>query len=393
MTAASLALIVAIGLLGPIVSARAVWRVPVVVGELAGGLLIGDTGLRLVDPHTDAFRLLANLGFALTMVVVGSHIPLRDPRLRTTAGVRGLAGAALAGVAAAVLGVVLSTAFGTGHAGMYAVVLASSSAAVVLPMLGSVGLTSAALGQLIAQIAVADLVCIVALPFAVAPQDAGPSAIGALVIGMVSIALALVLPRLDRNGLRRRVHAYSERRRFALELRLSMLVLFVFAAIAQTAQLSIMLAGFALGLVLAAIGEPHRLARQLFGMTEGFFGPLFFVWLGASLDLRDLGGHPWMVLLGVALGASAVIAHAASRAAALPWAQAAVSAGQLGVPVAAVALGLQAGGLLPGEGSAILLGALLSVAAAALAVGAVARRTPGSATREVTTARTDPEPH
>ena len=383
MTAASLALIVAIGLLGPVLSARAAWRVPVVVGELAGGLLIGDTGLRLVDPHTDAFRLLANIGFGLTMVVVGSQIPLRDPRLRSTVGLRGLAGAAIAGAAAAILGVVLATAFGTGHAAMYAVVLASSSAAVVLPMLGSVGLTSVGLGQLIAQIAVADLVCIVALPFAVAPQDAGPAAIGAVVIAAVSIALVVVLPRLDRNGLRRRVHAYSERRRFALELRLSMLVLFVFAAIAQTAQLSIMLAGFALGLVLSAIGEPHRLARQLFGMTEGFFGPLFFVWLGASLDLRDLGGHPWMVLLGVSLGAGAVIAHTASRAVGLPWSQAVVSAGQLGVPVAAVALGLQAGGLLPGEGSALLLGALISVAVAAVAVGALARRMPGAATREV----------
>jgi Kef-type K+ transport system membrane component KefB len=123
-------------------------------------------------------------------------------------------------------------------------------------------------------------------------------------------------------------------------------------------------------------------------MTEGFFGPLFFVWLGASLDLRDLGGHPWMVLLGVALGASAVIAHTASRAAGLPWSQAVVSAGQLGVPVAAVALGLQAGGLLPGEGSALLLGALISVAVAAVAVGALARRTPGAATREVAEAPT-----
>ena len=44
-----------------------------------------------------------------------------------------------------------------------------------------------------------------------------------------------------------------------------------------------MLAGFALGLSISGVGEPRRLARQLFGITEGFFGPLFFVWLGAGL--------------------------------------------------------------------------------------------------------------
>ncbi|WP_431218959.1 cation:proton antiporter [Leifsonia xyli] len=379
MTAASLALVVAVALLGPLLSARAVWRIPVVVGELAGGLLIGDTGLRLVDPQQDGFRLLATIGFGLTMVVVGSQIPLRDPRLLSASAGRGIVGAVLVGVAATALAALLAAVFGTQHTAVYAVVLASSSAAVILPMLGSVGLVStglgtASLGQLISQIAVADLVCIIALPFAVAPEHAGASVIGALVIAVVATALAFVLIRLGRTDVRRRIHHYSERRRFALELRLSMLVLFVFAAIAQAAQLSILLAGFALGLVLSAVGEPHRLSRQLFGMTEGFFGPLFFVWLGASLDLRELGAHPAMALLGVALGAAAVFAHAVSRAAGLPWPQAVVSAGQLGVPVAAVALGLQAGGLLPGEGAALLLGALISVVASALAVRVVVRR-------------------
>ncbi|WP_374008428.1 cation:proton antiporter [Leifsonia sp. LS-T14] len=375
MTAASLAVVVAVALLGPLLSARAAWRIPVLVGELAGGLLIGNTGLRLVDPAAQGFQLLATIGFGLTMVVVGSHIPLRDPRLRSMVGARGIAGAALAGAAAAALSALLSTVFGTQHAVIYAVVLASSSAAVVLPMLASVGVNSGSVGQLVSQIAVADVVCIIALPFAVAPQHSAASAVGALVIAGLAVALGAVLSRLGRTDLRRRMHEYSERRRFALELRFSMLVLFVFAAIAQAAQLSIMLAGFALGLVLSAAGEPHRLSRQLFGMTEGFFGPLFFVWLGASLDLRELGAHPAMAILGAGLGVGAVLAHAASRAAGLPWSQAIASSGQLGVPVAAVALGLQSGGLLPGEGSAILLGALISVVAAALAVRVIARHT------------------
>ncbi|MDR6970760.1 cation:proton antiporter [Leifsonia shinshuensis] len=374
MSPSALALVVAVGLLGPLLSARSIWRVPVVVGEIVGGILIGQTGFRLIDPQADGLRLLADIGFGLTMVVVGSQIPVRDHRFHTRTGLLGLAGAAIAGVVAAALGTGLATLFGTGHALVYGIVLASSSAAIVLPMLTSLGYDLGMLGQLVTQIAVADIVCVVALPFAVAPWRAGSAAVGALIIAAVSVGLVLVLRRVGRSGLRRRAHAYSERRRFALELRLSLLVLFTFAAIAQFAQLSIMLAGFALGLVLSAVGEPHRLARQLFGMTEGFFGPLFFVWLGASIDLRELVAHPSMIMLGLALGVSALIAHAASRIAGLPWSQAIVSGGQLGVPVAAVALGLQVGGLRPGEGSAILLGALLTVAAAALLVGRIPGR-------------------
>lgn len=378
MSFALLALVVLVGLLGPVLSARAVWRVPVVLGELLGGLVIGVSGLRLVDPGADDFRLLADIGFGLTMMVVGSHIPVRDAVVRSAA-VRGLVGAVAVGVASAAIGTGIGVLFGTGHGAVYAVLLASSSGALVLPMLQSARLGPAVSAQLVAQIAIADIACIVLLPLVIAPARALPAALGALAIAAAAILLLLILLRIGRTDLRRRMHAYSERRRFALELRFSLLALFALAAIGQIAGLSIMLAGFALGLVLSAVGEPHRLARQLFGITEGFFGPLFFVWLGASLDLRAFVGHPLMILLGVVLGLGAVAAHLAARAAGLPWLQAVAAAGQLGVPVAAVALGIQTGTLLPGEGSAILLGALVTVGTSAVAIGVLARRAPSPA--------------
>lgn len=375
MSFALLALVVAVGLLGPLGSARARWRVPVVVGELVAGLVIGTSGLRLVDPANDDFTLLAEIGFGLTMVVVGSQVPLRDPDVRA-AFARGALGAAAVGAASAVLAAVLALVSHSGHGLLYGVLLASSSAALVLPMLQSVGVGRRSAPQLVAQIAVADVVCVVLLPLVIEPARALTAGIGLVIIAAITVGLGLVMIRFEGSGRRRRLHAYSERRRFALELRVSLLVLFSFAAIAQFAHLSILIAGFALGLLLSAVGEPHRLARQLFGMTEGFFGPLFFVWLGASLDLRELGTHPGMILVGLALGAGAVLAHLASRFAGLPWAQAVASAGQLGVPVAAVTLGLQTRTLAPGEGGAILLGALVSVATSAISVAAVARREP-----------------
>lgn len=80
-----------------------------------------------------------------------------------------------------------------------------------------------------------------------------------------------LLRLVDRRRLRR-FHKYSERHRFALELRISLLLLFALAAIATTAHVSTMLAGFTLGLAVGAIGQPRRLARQLFGITEGSSG-------------------------------------------------------------------------------------------------------------------------
>jgi Kef-type K+ transport system membrane component KefB len=135
-----------------------------------------------------------------------------------------------------------------------------------------------------------------------------------------------------------------------------------------------MLAGFALGLVLSGVGEPRRLARQLFGITEGLFGPLFFVWLGASLQVRELGEHPWLILLGVGLGACAIVAHCAGRLFGQPLTLAVLASAQLGVPVAAATLGTEQHLLAPGEPSALMLGALVTIAAASIAGSVAAGR-------------------
>lgn len=376
MTFATLALLVLVGLAGPALSARRAWRIPVIAGELGAGLAIGSTGFGWVDAAEPTFTLLAQLGFGLIMLVIGSHIPIRDTAVRAAVG-RGAAGAGIVAAVSVALGVGTALLFGTSHGAVYSVLIASSSAALVLPMLRSLDVSADSAAQLIAQIAIADVACIVALPLVLQPERVPLVALGGIGIAAVGVVLVLVLRRVGAHRLRV-LHEVSESRQFALELRFSLLALFGLAGIAQFTHVSVMMAGFTLGLVLSAIGQPRRLAHQLFGMTEGFFGPLFFVWLGASINLRDLGTHPEMILLGLVLGAAAVVAHLAGRITGLPWSQAVASAGQLGVPVAAVALGVETKALMPGEGAAILLGALVAVVASSAAVAVVSRRSAAS---------------
>lgn len=370
MTFTTLALIVAVGMLGPLLAARKSWRVPVVIGELLAGVVIGKTALNWIDPEDATLAFLADTGFGLTMLVIGSQVPVRDREVRAVIG-RGFLGAIAVGIVGAVLGTLISLWFGTEHAALYGVLLSSSSAALVLPILQSLNIEQGKIAQLIAQIAIADIACIAALPLVIVPSRAPVAALGAVAIGVFAVMLTLAVRFAGRRGWTRRLHRFSESREFALELRISVLILCLLAAIAQATHVSVMLAGFALGLVLASIGQPRRLARQLFGVTEGFLGPLFFVWLGASINLRDLAEHPDKILLGLALATGAVVAHLAARAFGLPWLQAISSSGQLGIPIAAVALGIETSALAPGEGAGILFGALITVAVSAFAAGRV----------------------
>jgi Kef-type K+ transport system membrane component KefB len=369
---ATLTVIVLVGLLGPLLSLRTSWHLPVVLGELVAGVLLGTTGLGFLDPAEPTFAFLAALGFSVVMFVVGTQVPVRAPEL-TSALPRGLVSAGLVGVVAAILGVVLSRLFHTDHAALYAVLMASSSAALVLPIISSLRLGGPAVLPLIPQVAVADTLCIIALPLAIDPTHAQRAGLGALSVLVAAALVYLGLAHVERSGLRRRLHRVSEKRKWALELRFSLVILFALSALAVRAHISVMLAGFACGLAVAGVGPPRRLVRQLFALSDGFLAPLFFIWLGATLDLREFTRHPGFILLGLALGLGAVLAHAALRLGGQPLPISWMAAAQLGVPVAAATTGTQLGLLEPGEPAALLLGALVTVAVAVLG-GSVAAR-------------------
>jgi Kef-type K+ transport system membrane component KefB len=368
----TLALLTAVGLAGPLLASLPRLRIPVIIGELIAGLVLGQTGFGVVDAANPTFQLFANIGFALVMFVVGTHVPIRDPDMRS--GVpRALARAVLVGAVAAALGVGVAAVFGTGHAALYAVLMASSSAALALPAIDSLGLRGPQVLSATVQIAIADAASIVLLPLVIDVRRAPTAALGGLAIAGCAVMLFVLLRAVDRRGWRKRMHDYSEKHQFALELRTNLLLLFTLAALAASTHVSIMLAGFALGLVIASVGEPRRLARQLFGITEGFFSPLFFVWLGASLQVRELGSHPKLILLGAGLGLGAVLAHCAGRLLGQPVTLGVVSAAQLGVPVAAATIGTEEHLLVAGEASALMFGALLTIASTSVA-GALAAR-------------------
>ncbi|TDW28711.1 cation:proton antiporter [Cryobacterium psychrophilum] len=373
MTFLTLALIALVALVGPLLALPRKWHLPVVLGELLAGIMIGQTGLGLVDASDPIFTFLADIGFALIMFVVGSHVPVLDPKIRSALGT----GALRAGVTAVLavgVGTFIAVVFATGHAPLYVVLLASSSAALVLPIIDSLRLGGPQVLAMTTQVAVADIACIVALPLAVDPPHAGRAALGALAVGLCAVILFFALRWLERGGSRRRLHNVSERRKFALELRIQLAILFALAGLAVYSHVSIMLAGFSFGLVVAAIGEPRRLAHQLFALTDGFFGPLFFVWLGASLSFGDLVTRPPMLLLGLSLGLGALLVHVVLRVIGLPASLGVLSAAQLGVPVAAATIGTQLDLLLPGEAAALILGALITIAASAVAGSRAAER-------------------
>ena len=98
MDFATLAVIALVAVLGPLLALPRGAHVPMVVGELLAGILLGPTVFGYLDATDPTFEFLADIGFALIMFVAGSHVPMRDPAMRSA-----LRGGALRAVAVAIV--------------------------------------------------------------------------------------------------------------------------------------------------------------------------------------------------------------------------------------------------------------------------------------------------
>ncbi len=371
---ATLVVIVLAGLGGPLLGVLGRRRfVPVVAGEILAGIVIGPTVLGGVDPTNATIVTLGQVGFAMLMLTVGMHLPLRDRRLAASAR-HGALLATIVCLLALPAGLLAASIAGTGHAAIYAVVLASGSAAVLLPAFEELGLEGGAVLSVIAQVTIADVITILSVPIVLEPGRVTHAALGALLVAGAA-ALALLAARvLAGHKWVHEVRHLSKQRHWALDLRLSLLMLFVLAWIAEKGGTSILIAGFGAGVTVAVIGGPKRLSTQVRGVAEGFFIPLYFVVLGARLDLGGLVGEPSMLALAAALVAlNLLIRLLAAAVLRRPLAGALAASAQLGVPAAVASLGLSEHLLSSLTATAIIAAALVSLAICSVGVQRLAR--------------------
>ncbi|TMK98315.1 MAG: cation:proton antiporter [Actinobacteria bacterium] len=373
MSFGTLLVVVLAGLAGPALALGRRRFVPVVIGEILAGVIVGRTGIDAIDPSNGTLGFLGQVGFAMLMLTVGMHLPLRDRRLLVSLR-SGAALALIAGLLAVPAAFAAAAIAGTAHVAVYAVLLASGSAAVLLPALeeaGPVGLEALAV---MAQVTIADVVTILSVPIVLQPSRTAHAALGAALVALASVVLIVGARRVAGHRWVRRARELSWHRRWALDLRLSLLVLFLLTWISQKSGTSALVAGFGAGVTVALAGGPRRLSNQMRGVADGFFIPLYFVVLGAQLDLRGLVDHPEMLALAGALAALNVAIHIAAAALLRrPLSGGLVASAQLGVPAAVASLGLAEHVLSRGVATAIVAAAMVSLLACTAGIEALLR--------------------
>lgn len=390
---AQLTILVLAGSIGPLLAYGRRGLVPVVIGELLAGFVLGRTGFGVINSATQPLPVLSAIGFAMLMFTAGTHVDIGSPAIRQGFA-RGVLGLAVVAVTAIPIGLLLDHSLGVGHPALIAVIITGSSAAIAFPIIEERKLSGPNVAFLIAWVALADSVTVVIMPLTLASGSPLEALGGDAAIIVAGSLVLLAAERLRRTGRLRKMRDKSLQRGWAWQVRISLVLLLGLSAIAQETGASTLVAGFLAGMVLVRLHESDRLALQFTGVANGFFVPLFFVLLGAELNLRALLTTPSRILLAIGLVCAAVITHViAARVAGRERfvATGLAASAQLGMPAAAASLGLSTGLLTPAVAAALVAGGVLTLIPATIGslllakgAGTAAPSTSGKATASPT---------
>ncbi len=380
-----LLLVVVLAFLVPVLISR-FRRIPVVVGEILAGIIIGPSVLGLVNGHEPTLDLLAEIGFAFLMFLSGLEIDF-SILFVASKGKRdnGPSPLLLAGLSF-VLTLILSLAIGFGltSAGyvrdpwMMTLILSTTSLGIVVPVLKENRMTSSRFGQTILLAALlADFLTMFLITVYVAARSTGMS-LEILLIVLLFVPVVLFY-QLGVRWLRipavRRIFDELSDATAQIKVRGAFAIMVGFVVMAQMIGAELILGAF-LGGVLASLlsgPEEEKLRHKLDAIGFGFFIPLFFVFVGIQFDLNAFINAPgaWLllpVLLASAFGIK-ILSSLVFRLS-FSWRETFSSglllSARLSLIIAASAIGLRLGAISESTNAAIILIAALTATIAPL---------------------------
>lgn len=261
---------------------------PAVLGELLAGLILGDSLLRIVDPHNEILHTLAELGAVLLLFEIGLESDITE---LFRVGWRSLWVAIIGVVTPAVLGFAVSLLLGLPvmPAIFIGATLTATSVGITARVLKDIGILRWGESQIILGAAVADDVIGLLILAVVSGLVQGESltvwqVVKVLVLALVFLVGALTVGLKASHILLRT--AEQMRARAAL-VTAALVFCFLLAALAQVVGLAPIVGAFSAGLVLARTEHRIRITERASAIAD-MLVPLFFVIMGAQMNLRAI---------------------------------------------------------------------------------------------------------
>jgi Kef-type K+ transport system membrane component KefB len=275
-------------------------RIPAVVLEIVAGVVLGPSVLGWVEVDLPV-QVLAIFGLAFLLLLAGLEIELGGLRGRLLV-VTGL-GYAISLAVAVLVGLGAQGLGWTGAPLFLAVALTATSLGLVVPVLKDAGRARDAVGQTtIAGASVADFAAIVLLTllFSASGGGAGATAAFLAMFAALVVVLAVGLSRVRMSMRLGEVLVRLQDTTAEIRVRLVVVLLVAFVALAEKLGLETILGAFLAGALVGLVDRDSvshpQFRAKLDAIGYGFLVPVFFVASGVRLDLRGLIEEPTALL-------------------------------------------------------------------------------------------------
>jgi Na+:H+ antiporter len=261
---------------------------PAVLGEMLAGVLLGPSLLGLVDPASEMLHLFAEVGVVVLLFTIGLETDLK--RLLQVGGTSSVV--ALTGVALPFAGgFFVSLLLGLTHpqAIVMGAALTATSVGITARVLGDLGRLNHQDGQVILGAAVIDDVIGLIILAVVSDAVAGASITFASIARQTALAFGFLIVAIAVGGRLADPILRTAQRSTRIDMiaAIALASAFLLALAADTVGSAPIIGAFAAGLIIAPTPYVSRVEVHVRALGS-FFVPIFFVSVGAALDVRSL---------------------------------------------------------------------------------------------------------
>lgn len=351
--------------------------IPVVVGEIIAGMIVGKSGFNLIEP-TVSLDFLTNFGFAFLMFLSGLEIDL-DLLFLSNEGTnknwfeRPVFIASVIFISTLLLSGIIS--YGMlllgwiSSAPLMSLILSTTSLGIVVPILKEKELLGSAYGQdLLLSAIIADFVTMFLITVYVVIYTSGKT-YQVLLVFLLFLAF-VIFYRLGTRIIKSRLMDELAHATTQIQVRGVFALILIFISLAQELGTEIILGAFLAGLVISLLRQHHtaqHLLLKLDAIGYGFFIPIFFIMVGAKFDILTVIENPTAIyLLPALLIAIYVVKMIPSLFFKIKYSlHKTIGAGfllssRLSLIIAASSIGLQLGAVTESTNAAIILVAIFS---------------------------------
>lgn len=273
-------------------------HLPVVFGELVGGILVGPVLLNLVNPDSETIKILAELGIFFLMLHAGletNHEALFKSSKKSVL-------VAIGGVMLPFLGgFYVSLAFGQSlEASLFiAMGLSISAIAMAARLFKDCGLSNTRVAHLTLGAAVIEnIIALILLSLVLNLAETGTVEIIPLLFLLIKVIVFFTVVIYGGMKISKFLNKiiYFGNKGFTLTLIIALLM----GLIADFIGLHMIIGAFLAGLFMQEeVIEKETFAKiedRVYGLSYGFFGPIFFASLAFHLDFTAFQNAPWFLL-------------------------------------------------------------------------------------------------